>query len=142
MRLAPALLALALAACDSSDDAARAGQLRYEGRTLEEWWRQRRDPNDAAVREAHTAIRMIGAAGVPFLAAKAAGRDPGETIGGGVALEELCPSALPAMEAARENHPSAALDAAIGIVKASAAARIRAGLCAANGDPARPEPES
>lgn len=137
--LPPALLALTLAACNASGDARRAGQVRYEGRTLEEWWQQRRDADDATAAQARTAMRMLGPAAVPFLADKAASHELGETIGGSVALEDQCPSALPAMEAARAKHPSPALDAAIQRVKARATDRTRAGLCAANGEPVRPE---
>ena len=139
MRLAPALLALTLAACTASGDAPRSGQVRHEGRTLEEWWLRRRDANDRTAGEARTAIRTIGPAAVPFLAEKAASRDLGEMIGGSVALEDLCPSALPAMEAARATHPSPALEAAIRRVRAGSADRTRAGLCTADGEPVRPE---
>jgi hypothetical protein len=139
MRLAPALLALAVAACGSSTDARRAGQLRYGEHTLEEWWTLRRDPSDVRVREAQAAIRMMGPAAVPFLADKAASRDLGDNLGGSVALEDLCPNALPAMEAARERYPSPALEVAIRRVRSEAQARTRAGICAANGDPVRPE---
>ena len=145
MRAAFTLLVLLLGACgtpDAAADARRSGQARYEGRTLEEWWAQRRDPSDAAAGEARVAIRTIGPEAVPFLAAKAAGRDLGETIGGGSALEDLCPNALPAMEAARAKYPSAALDAAIRIVKSSTTDLTRADRCTPAGDPVRPEPQS
>lgn len=138
MRFVPALLVLlAVAACDRSTDARRAGQLRYEDRTLEEWYRLRRDPNDETASEAHVAMRMLGGAGVPFLAAKAAGPDVGDVIGGSVALENQCPGSLPAMEAARAHSPSAALDVAIRRVRADSAGRIRSGLCTADGAPVR-----
>lgn len=139
MRLAPALLAVVLAACGASNDARRAGQIRYEGRTLEEWWTRRRAVDDAAAAEARTAMRALGAAAVPFLADKAASHDLGDNIGGSVVLEDLCPSALPAMEAARAEYPSAALEAAIRRVRANAADPARSGLCAPSGEPVRPE---
>lgn len=136
MRLALALLAVVLAACGgASDDARRAGQVRYEGRTLQEWWTRRRDANDASASEARSAIRRMGPAAVPFLADKAASRDLGDNIGGSVALEDLCPNALPAMKAARAGHPSAALEAAIRRVQANAADPARSGLCAPGGEP-------
>lgn len=138
-RFAPALLAFALASCAQSSDARRSGQVRYEGRALAEWWQLRRDPDGAVEHEAQTAFRMLGPAAVPFLAEKAAGRDMGDVIGGSVALETLCPGALPAMEAARADYPSAALDAAIRRVKAAAAAGATRGYCTTNGDPVRPD---
>ena len=143
MRLVPAQFAVALAvvcaACGASSDARRDGQVAYDGRTLEEWWPRRRDADDATASQARTAIRMMGAAAVPFLANKAASHDLGDNIGGSVALEDLCPNALPAMEAARANHPSAALEAAIRRVRADAADRVRDGTCGASGAPVRPE---
>jgi hypothetical protein len=144
MHPAPALLVtliLALAACDDpSADARRAGQLRHDGRTLDEWWRLRRDPSDETVAEARAAIRVLGARAVPYLAAKAAGPELGDVIGGGLALEDQCPGALPAMQAARARHPSPALDEAIRRVRADSANRVRAGRCTARGEPAGGEP--
>jgi hypothetical protein len=146
MRAVSTLLVLLLGACgtpDAAADARRSGQVRYEERTLEEWWARRRDPSDAASGEARVAIRNIGPEAVPFLAATAAGHDLGETIGGGTALEDLCPNALPAMEAARARYPSPALDAAIRIVKSGAGDLTPADRCTAGGDPVRPaEPQS
>ena len=139
MRRTAALLALVLAACGTSNDARRAGEVRYEGRTLQEWWLLRRDPNDATSAQARRAIRAIGAAGVPFVAEKAASHELGDNIGAGVVLEDLCPDALPAMEAARETYPSPALEAAIRRVKSNAADPAHAALCAAGGDSARRE---
>lgn len=140
MRLAPALLLLALTACrGSADNARQAGQVRYEEHTLAEWWLLRRDASDETAADARIAIRMLDAAAVPFLANKAASHDLGDNLGGGVALEDLCPSALPAMEAARADYPSPALEAAIRRVRAEAAARVRSGLCEQSGKPVRPD---
>jgi hypothetical protein len=135
-RRAAALLTLALAACGAGADARRAGQVRHNGRTLEEWWQLRRDASDETAFEARTAIRAIGAAGVPYLAEKAASHQLGDNSGGSVALEDLCPSALPAMESARSTYPSPALDAAIRSVRAKAAAPADSGPCAPGGDSA------
>lgn len=140
MRLPPALLLFVVAACGRSPDARRAGQLRYEGHTLDEWWLLRRDANDETAAEARVAIRMMGGAAVPFLADKAASHELGNNLGGSTALEDQCPGALPAMEAARADYPSPALEAAIRRVRAEAAARVRTGLCEASGKPVRPEP--
>lgn len=98
----------------------------------------RRDPDGAVEYEAQIAMRMIGGAAIPFLADKAASHDMGDMIGGSTTLEGMCTSAIPAMEAARARHPSAALDAAIRRVRTEAADRVRAGTCAANGDPRVP----
>lgn len=138
MRLAPALLVLALAACHKSADARQSGQVRYQGHTLAEWWTLRRDPDEAKEHDAQMAMHMIGAAAVPFLADKAASHDMAEMIGGSTALEGLCTSAIPAMEAARAEYPSPALDEAIRRVRREAADRVRFGLCTASGEPTRP----
>ena len=141
MRLAPVLLVtLVLAACDRSADARRAAQLRYEGHTLDEWWQLRRDPNDETAGEAQTAMRMLGAGGVPFLAVKAAGPDLGDVIGASGALERMCPGTLPAMEAARGRHPSPALDIAIRRVRADSANRVHSAFCTPSGEPVAPQP--
>ena len=139
MRPAPALLALVLVACHPSHDAQRSGQVPYEGHTLAEWWAQRHDVDATKEAESQVAIHMIGAPAVPFLAEKAASHDMDEMITGSVALESLCPSAIPAMRAARAQYPSAALDEAIRRVQADAASRVGRGLCGANGEPLRPE---
>lgn len=142
MRLVPALLVttLVLVACDRSADARRAAQLRYDGHTLEEWWQLRRDPNDETAAEAQTAMRMLGAEGVPFLAIKAASADLGDVIGASTVLENMCPGALPAMEAARGRHPSPALDIAIRRVRADSTNRVHSALCAPSGAPVAPQP--
>lgn len=139
--LLPALLlaASALAACRRAGDARTAAQARYEDHTLQEWWDLRRDPDDAVSRAARDAMRMLGPTAVPFLADKAASHELGEMIGGSSGLEGMCTSAIPAMEAARDRYPSAALDAAIRRVKADAADRVRFGFCTADGKPTRPE---
>lgn len=139
MRLAPALLVIALAACHPSNDAQRSGQTRYEGHTLAEWWASRRGPDAATEHQAQVAMHMLGAAAVPFLADKAASNDLGDMIGGSMALESLCTSAIPAMRAARAHYPSAALDAAIRRVQADASVHVADGLCSATGDPTLPE---
>lgn len=139
MRLAPALFVVALAACHPSNDARRSGQTRYQGHTLAEWWASRRGPDAATEHEAQMAMHMLGAAAVPFLADKAASNDLGDMIGGSTALESLCTSAIPAMQAARAQYPSAALDAAIRRVQAEEAARVAEGTCAPNGEPTIPE---
>lgn len=138
-RFAPALLVLALAACRRSPDAAQSAQARYQGRPLAEWWQLRRDPDGSVERRAGEAMRMLGPAAVPFLAEKAASHDLGDMIGGSTALDGMCPSAIPAMEAARGNYPSAALEAAIRRVRSSAAESVRLGRCNAAGDPVRPD---
>lgn len=141
MRFSPALLALplALSACRSAAaDARRSGQVQYEGHTLAEWWDMRRGPDAETERQANLAIHMIGPAAVPFLAEKAASHELGEMIGGSSALERMCAGAVPAMEAARAEYPSPALDAAIKRVKASASNAVSVGACTASGDPARP----
>ncbi|HEY0778348.1 MAG TPA: hypothetical protein VGD56_10330 [Gemmatirosa sp.] len=134
MRLASALLpltfALVFVACDRSGDARQSGQVRYRGRTVEEWWQLRRDPDDMTVGEARVALRTVGPAAVPFLAEKAASHDLGDVIGGSVALEYLCPDALPAMRAARGRYPSAALDGAIRLVEGTASDTARSHRCA------------
>ena len=135
MRLAPALLALIVAACGTADTAQQAAQARHDGRTLDEWWSRRRDPNDASAVEARAAIRAMGPTAVPFLAAKAASRDLGDNIGGSSLLEDLCPNALRAMEESREAYPSPALEAAIRLVRGDSARRIRTGACTADGPP-------
>jgi hypothetical protein len=143
MRLAAALpvaLALGAVACRAPDDARRSGQVRYEGRTLEEWWRLRRDANDEIAQDARTAIRRMGGAAVPFLAAKAAAATLGDNIGGSVALEDLCPAALPALEAARAARPSPALEVAIRSVRADSARRAATADCAAAGAPSDEAP--
>lgn len=137
LRLAPALLALA--ACRSPDAASRSGQVRYEGHTLEEYWGHLRAASDARSGEAGRAIRMLGPAAVPFLAAKAASHTLEDNIAGSVSLENLCPNALPAMKAARDEYPSASLDAAIRRVEAEAADRVKAKICAPDGRPVLPE---
>lgn len=143
MRLSPALLAftLVVTACRSpAADAQRSGQVRYDGRTLEEWWQLRRGADADDERQANVAMRMAGPAAVPFLAAKAASHDLGDMIGGSVALESLCTNAVPAMEAARSEYPSAALDAAIKRVKSSTSTSnaVRFGTCTPGGEPVRP----
>lgn len=141
MRLAPVLLVtLALAACDRSADVRRAAQLRYEGHTLDEWWQLRRDPNDETAAEAQTAMRMLGAGGVPFLAVKAASPDLGDVIGASTVLESMCPGTLPAMEAARGRHPSRALGIAIRRVRADSANRVHSALCSPRGEPVASTP--
>ena len=137
-RLAPALLVLALAACRRSPDAQQSGQVRYQGRSLAEWWQLRRDPDGDVERRATEAMRMLGPAAVPFLAEKAASHDLGDMLGGSVALQSMCPSAIPAMEAARSRYPSAALDAAMRRVRANAADLVRFGFCTSAGEPSRP----
>ena len=141
MRLSPALLALPLsiAACRSpAADAQRSGQVRYDGHTLEEWWQLRRGADAASEQQANVAMRMMGPAAVPFLAAKAASHELGDVTGGSVALQSMCTGAVPAMEAARSEYPSAALDAAITRVKASAPDAVRFRMCTASGEPVRP----
>lgn len=133
-----AAVTLLIAACSRGPDAASAAQLRYDGRTLADWWQLRRDPDDATSRQARMAMHVLGGAAVPFLASKAAGPDLGDVIGGTSVLETECPAALPAMRAARDRYPSAALDAAIRRVEAEWSARIQAGACGANGEPVRP----
>lgn len=134
-------LVLATAACRSAAaDAQRSGQARYGERTLEEWWQLRRDADPAVEADAQFAMHMLGPAAVPFLAAKAAGRDMADVIGSSVALESMCTNAIPAMEAARAEYPSAALDGAIRRVKASASEAVRDGVCTPRGEPTRPGP--
>ncbi|GJG85411.1 hypothetical protein tb265_05920 [Gemmatimonadetes bacterium T265] len=130
-------LVLALAACNATADARQAGQARYHGRSLEEWWQLRRDPDDAVSIEARAAMSKMGATAVPFLAEKAASHDLGDMIGGSGALESMCPSAIPAMEAARSRYPSPALDAAIRRIQRDTADAFRAHFCTAGGDSAR-----
>ncbi len=132
----PLALAAALAACGARTNAREAGQTRYHGRTLEEWWQLRRSPDDETAAEASDAMRALGAAAVPFLAEKAASHDLGDVIGSSVALEAMCPNVIPAMEAARASQPSAALDGAIRRVRADTAVRAHSAACRDNGDSA------
>lgn len=135
--LAPSL-ALALTACsNASADARQAGQTRYKGHSLDEWWALRRDPDDAVESEAQGAMHAMGAAAVPFLAEKAASHDLGDMIGGSTALESMCPNVIPAMQAARARYPSPALDAAIQRVQRDASNPYKARFCVAGGDSAR-----
>ncbi len=150
MRRSPALLRptlavvlaaafpLLLAACGGPSDAERAAKLTYDGRTLEEWWQVRRGADAGLEREAGLAMRVLGAGAVPFLAEKATSHDLGDMIGGSTGLEGMCPNALPAMEAARKRHPSAALEAAIRRVRGEAPTYVRFGLCTAAGEPVQP----
>ena len=130
-------LVLVVTACHGSADARQAGQLRYNGRTLEEWWQLRRHPDRQTATEATVAMRRMGAAAVPFLAAKAADNDLGDVIGGSTTLERMCASALPAMQEARSRYPSVALDQAIRRVQAGASDPAQVRRCATDADSAR-----
>jgi hypothetical protein len=143
MRVARLFPALALlAACGGASDVERSAQATHDGRTLAQWWELRRAGDERTAEDARAAIRMLGPAAVPFLADKAASANMPNTVGGGAALEDLCPNAVPAMEAARARRASPALDAAIRRVRADSARRVAEGACAPDGTPARPEPRA